>query len=76
MVGSDDHRPSLSQVAVTVSSLQVKLSVDPTSAGSGGVPTMVTLFAGVGLEGQVTAVEKHNVRCIILIHRRKVYYGN
>ncbi len=45
MVGSGDHRPSLSQVAGTVSPLQVKLSVDPTSAGSGGAPTMVTLFA-------------------------------
>ncbi len=55
MVGSGDHRPSLSQVAGTVSPLQVKLSVDPTSAGSGGAPLMVTLFAGVGLEGQVTA---------------------
>ncbi len=55
MVGSGDHRPSLSQVAGTVSLLQVKLSVDPTSAGSGGAPLMVTLLAGVGLEGQVTA---------------------
>ena len=55
MVGSGDHRPSLSQVTGTVSPLQVKLSVDPTSAGSGGAPLMVTLFAGVRLEGQVAA---------------------
>ncbi len=56
VAGSGDHRPLLSQVADTVSPLQVKLSVDPTSAGSGGAPTMVTLFAGGGLEGQVTAL--------------------
>ncbi len=49
------HRPSFSQVAGTVSPLQVKLSVDPTSASSGGALLMVTLFAGVGLEWQVTA---------------------
>ena len=55
MVGSGDHRPSLSQVAGTVSPLQVKLSVDPTSERGGGAPLMVTLFAGIGLEGQVTA---------------------
>ncbi len=61
MVGSGDHRPSLSQVADTVCPLQVKLSVDPTSAGSGGAPLMVTLFAGVGLEGQVTAYNKRTV---------------
>ncbi len=54
-MGSGDHRPLLSQVAGTVSSLHVKLSVDPTSAGSGGASLMVTLFAGGGLEGQVTA---------------------
>ncbi len=50
MVGSGDHRPSLSQVANTVCPLQVKLRVDPTSAGS-GTPRL----AGIGLEGQVTA---------------------
>ncbi len=55
MVGSGDHCPLLSQVADTGSPLQVRLSVDPTSAGSGGALLMVTLFAGVGLEGQVTA---------------------
>ncbi len=55
MVESGDHRPSLSQVASTICPLQVKLSVDPTSAGSGGAPLMVTLFAGVRLEGQVAA---------------------
>ncbi len=57
MVGSCDHRPLLSQVAGIICPLQVKLRVDPTSAGSGGDPLMVTLFAGVGLEGQVTAVQ-------------------
>ncbi len=57
MAGLDDHRPLLSQVVGTISPLQVKLSVDPTSAGSGGVPTMVTLFAGGGLEGKVTALD-------------------
>ncbi len=34
MVRSGDHRPSLSQVDGTVCPSQVKLSVDPTSAGS------------------------------------------
>ncbi len=53
MVGSCDHRPSLSQVA---SRLQVKLRVDPTSARGGGAPLMVTRLAGGGLEGHVTAV--------------------
>ena len=71
MVGSDDHRPSLSQVAVTVCLLQVKLSIDPISTGSGGRPLMVTGSAGGGLEGQVTALEKHNIRCRLLIHRKK-----
>ena len=58
MVGSCDHRPSLSQVASSVCPLQVKLRVDPTSAGSGGAPLMVTRLAGGGLEGHVTAVDK------------------
>ncbi len=58
MVGSCDHRPSLSQVASTVCPLQVKLRVDPTSARGGGAPLMVTRVAGIGLEGQVTAVDK------------------
>ncbi len=44
-----------SHVDGTVCPSQVKLSVDPTSAGGGGAPLIVTLFAGVGLEGQVTA---------------------
>ncbi len=60
MVGSGDHRPTLSQVAVTVCPLKLKLRVDPTTGGSGGAPLMVTLFAGDGLEGQVTALEKQN----------------
>ncbi len=60
MVGSGDHRPSLSQVAVIVCPLQLKLRVDPTTGGSKGAPTMVTLFAGGGFEGQVTALEKQN----------------
>ncbi len=55
-MGSGDHRPSLSQVADTVCPLQVKLRVDPTS---GGAPWMVARSAGDGLEGQVTALEKH-----------------
>ena len=59
MVGSSDHRPTLSQVAVKVCPLQLKLRIDPTG-GSGGAPLMVTLFAGDGLEGQVTALEKQN----------------
>ncbi len=63
MVGSGDHRPSLSQAADTVSSLQVKLRVDPTIAGSGGAPLMVTRLASVGLEGQVTTLEKYNYTC-------------
>ncbi len=57
-MGSGDHRPSLSQVAGTVCPLQVKLRVDPTSAGSGGAPLMVTRLASVGLEGQVSSLEK------------------
>ncbi len=57
VAGSGDHRPLLSQVADTVCPLQVKLSVDPTSAGSGGALLMVTRSAGVGLEGQVTAAD-------------------
>ncbi len=63
MVGSGDHRPSLSQVANTVCPLQVKLRVDPTSAGSGGARVMVTRLASVGLEGQVTTLEKYNYTC-------------
>ncbi len=59
MVGSGDHRPPLSQVAGTISPLQVKLRVDPTSKGSsGGPPLMITRFAGCGLEGQATTLEK------------------
>ncbi len=62
MVGLGDHRPSLSQVAGTISPLQVKLRVDPTSEGSsGGPPLMVTRFAGSGLEGQATTLEKHKL---------------
>ncbi len=57
-MGSCDHHPSLSQVASTVCPLQVKLRVDPTSARGGGAPSMATRVAGVGLEGQVTAVDK------------------
>ncbi len=60
MLGSDDHRPSLSQVAGTVSPLQVKLIVDPTSAGSGTAPLRVTRSAGDGLEGQATAYNYSN----------------
>ncbi len=60
MVGSGDYRPSLSQVADTVSSWHVKLRVDSTSAGSGTAPLIVTRLAGVGLEGQVTTSEKYN----------------
>ncbi len=59
MVGSGDHRPSVSQDAVTISPLQVKLNVDPTSTGSGGAPLMVTQSAGGGLEEQTTASDKH-----------------
>ncbi len=58
MMGSGDHRPLLSQVASSVCPLQVKLRVDPTSARGGGAPLMVIRLAGVGLEGQVTAVDK------------------
>ena len=58
MVGSGDHRPSLSQVAETIFPLQVKLRVDATSTGSGGAATMVTRTAGDGLEGQVTVADK------------------
>ena len=57
MVGSGDHRPLLSQVAGTICPLQVKLRVDPTSAGSGGALLIVTRSAGVGLEGQVTVAD-------------------
>ena len=74
MVGSGDHRPSLSQVESTICLLQVKLSVDPISTGSGGRPLMVTRSAGGGLEGQVTALEKHNIRCRLLIHRMHSCY--
>ncbi len=63
MVGSGDHRPSLSQVAGIISPLQVKLRVDPTSAGSGTAPLMVTRLADGGLEGQVTTLEKYNYTC-------------
>ncbi len=62
-MGSGDHRPSLSQVAGTISPLQVKLRVDPTSAGSGGAPWMVTRSAGGGLKGQATTLEKYNYTC-------------
>ncbi len=57
MVGSGDHRPSLSQVAGTVSPLQVKLRVDPTSAGSGGARVMITRSAG---SGQVTTSDSNS----------------
>ncbi len=60
MVGLGDHRPSLSQVD-TISPLQVKLRVDPTSEGSGTAPLMVTRFAGSGLEGQATTLDKHKL---------------
>ncbi len=61
MVGSGDHRPSLSQVAGTVCSLQVRLRVDPTRAGRGGVPLMVTRLVGGGLKGQVTVADNTTV---------------
>ncbi len=59
--------PSISQVAGTISPLQVKLRVDPTSAGSGGAPLMVTRLASVGLEGQVTTLEKYNYTCTVVV---------
>ena len=46
----------------------MKLSADPTSAGSGGAPLMVTLFAGVGLEGQVTALRLLQLRMRLKVH--------
>ena len=55
-MGLGDHCPSLSQVADTICSLQVKLRVDPSSAGDGGVSLRVTLLVGGGLEGQVTEI--------------------
>ncbi len=57
-MGLGDHCPSLSHVADTVSPLQVKLRVDPSSAGDGGVSLRVTLLAGGGLERQVTVENK------------------
>ncbi len=54
--GLGDHCPSLLHVADTVSPLQVKLRVDPSSTGDGGVSMRVTLLAGSGLEGQATKI--------------------
>ncbi len=59
MVGSGDHCPPRSQVAGTVSPLQVKIRVDPTSAGSGTAILMVTRSAGGGSEGQVTVADNN-----------------
>ncbi len=65
MVGSGDHRPSLSQVVGTVCPLQVNFRADPTRAGSGEALLMVTRSAGGGLEGQVTAQTMIQKRVIV-----------
>ncbi len=62
MVGSGDHRPSLSQVVGTVCPLQVNFR---TRAGSGEALLMVTRSAGGGLEGQVTAQTMIQKRVIV-----------